>query len=59
MQFLKNAQGSLKELETHLILAAKVGLMPAERSASLMERADAVGKMLRGLIRSIRSGVSS
>ncbi|MDF1599866.1 four helix bundle protein [Mesorhizobium sp. YIM 152430] len=54
VQFLKTAQGSLKELETHVLLAAKVGLVPQERSAPLLERAETVGKMLRGLMRSIR-----
>ena len=29
VQFLRIAQGSLKELETHLILSQRVGLMPS------------------------------
>ena len=59
-QFLKNAQGSLKELETHLLLAVKVEIMPREEASSLLDRAESVGKMLRGLLRSIQNaGVSS
>ena len=52
-QFLRTAQGSLKELETHLLLATRVGLMPEAKSESLIQRSDVVGQMLRGLIRSI------
>ena len=58
--FLRNAQGSLKELETHVLLAVKVRLASQEMAAPLLERAETVGKMLRGLIRSIQpAGVSS
>ena len=48
-QFLRTAQGSLKELETHLLLATRVGLMPEAKSESLIQRSDVVGQMLRGL----------
>lgn len=54
VQFLKNAQGSLKELETHVLLAVKVDVMSCDRAAPALERAEAVGKMLRGLIRSVK-----
>jgi four helix bundle protein len=54
VQFLKNAQGSLKELETHVLLAVKVDVMSRDRAAPALERAEAVGKMLRGLIRSVK-----
>lgn len=54
VQFLKNAQGSLKELETHLLLAAKVDLLGKDTVTPLLVQAEAVGKMLRGLIRSIQ-----
>jgi four helix bundle protein len=58
--FLKNAQGSLKELETHVLLAIKVGLASQEVAAPLLDRAETVGKMLRGLIRSLQpAGASS
>jgi four helix bundle protein len=51
--FLRTAQGSLKELETHLLLATRVGLMPEAKSEPLIQHSDVVGRMLRGLIRSI------
>jgi len=55
VQFLKNAQGSLKELETHVLLAHRVALVSKEAAAPVLDRAEMVGKMLRGLIRSIQS----
>jgi len=54
VQFLKVAQGSLKELETHLMLAERVGIVRAEATGSALERCDAVGKMLNALIRSLQ-----
>jgi four helix bundle protein len=51
--FLRTAQGSLKELETHLLLATRVGLMPETKSEPLIQQSDVVGRMLHGLIRSI------
>jgi four helix bundle protein len=55
LQFLRNAQGSLKELETHLLLAVKVELVAGEKASPILDRADTVGKMLRGLIRSVQN----
>jgi len=52
-QFLRIAQGSLKELETHLILAGRLGLAKPEAVGPLLETCDALGRMLRSLIRSI------
>lgn len=60
VQFLKNAQGSLKELETHLLLAVKVDIVSREYVSPALDRASTVGKMLRGLMRSVQNtGVSS
>lgn len=55
IQQLRVAQGSLKELETHLLLSSRVGLTTMNVIASLLDRSDEVGKMLRRLIRSIQS----
>jgi four helix bundle protein len=57
--FLKNAQGSLKELETNILLAVKVDLTSNELAAPLLERAETVGKMLRGLMRSAQNAGGS
>jgi four helix bundle protein len=59
IQFLRIAQGSLKELETHLLLAARVGLATESIQKDLLGRCDSVGKMLRGLIRSVDRSAKS
>jgi four helix bundle protein len=48
------SQGSLKEVETHLILASRVGVTKAEEVKTLLGRCDELGRMLRSLIRSIQ-----
>jgi four helix bundle protein len=55
VQFLRIAQGSLKELETHLILAEQVKLTALDSTAEIQSQCDEVGRMLRSLIRSIQS----
>jgi four helix bundle protein len=51
---LRVAQGSVKELETHLLLCSRVGLVEAERAEPLLAQCDELGKMLRSYIRSIQ-----
>ncbi len=53
--FLRTAQGSLKELETHLIIADKVGLVTGSQNTPLLDKCDAIGRMLRSLIRSLEN----
>ena len=53
VQFLRIAQGSLKELETHLMLANRIDLLEKVAIDPILARSDTVGKMLRGLIRSL------
>ena len=50
IQFLRVAQGSLKELETHLILVERVQMVSPERTGPLLTNCHALGKMLRRLI---------
>jgi len=52
-QFLRIAQGSLKELETHLTIARRVGMAGDEAIASTLEQSESVGKLLRLLIRKL------
>lgn len=59
VQFLRQSQGSLKELETHLIIAERVRLAAADDFAPLRDECDTIGKMLRGLIRSLQRSQSS
>ncbi len=54
IQFLRVAQGSLKELETHLLLSQRVGLASTKTVDSILARCEATGKMLRALIRSLQ-----
>jgi four helix bundle protein len=54
IQHLRISQGSLKELETHLLLAERVGITTAQIIAPAMELCQSVGKMLRALIRSLQ-----
>ena len=54
VQFLRVAQGSLKELETHLMLAEQVQLATADALAPAYSMTDEVGRMLRALIRSLQ-----
>lgn len=50
LNFLRIAQGSLKETETHLILAGRVGLCSEARVAPVLIKADQLGRMLRAMI---------
>ncbi len=52
-QFLRIAQGSLKELETHLLLAERAGIAPGGTTEPLLASSESVGKLLRLLIRKL------
>ncbi|NKJ90481.1 four helix bundle protein [Rhizobium leguminosarum bv. viciae] len=53
---LKIAQGSLKELETHLILSARVGIVTVSQTQLALSLVAEVGKMLWSLIRRLQDG---
>ena len=53
LQFLKIAQGSLKELETHLLIAERIGIAPDTASHPLLVTCESVGKLLRLLIKKL------
>ncbi len=55
IQFLRFAQGSLKELETHLVISERVNLLGESDVKQLMKRTEEIGKMLRSLIRRLQS----
>jgi four helix bundle protein len=55
IQFLRISQGSLKELETHLTLSRRVGLLGESETNTVLEDCDRLGKMLHRLIRSLQS----
>jgi four helix bundle protein len=54
VQHLRISQGSLKELETHLLLAERVGIMPTVELQPVLAQCESLGKMLRALIRSLQ-----
>ena len=50
LNFLRIAQGSLKEVETHLILSARVGACTEAATTPILAGTDELGRMLRALI---------
>ena len=54
VQFLRISQGSLKELETHLLLSIRVKLSYPDLVNPVLEQCESLGKMLRSLIRSLQ-----
>ncbi len=58
VQYLRIAQGSLKELETHLLLAERVELARKEELTEQIKQCEVVGKMLRALTRSLQQKTS-
>ena len=58
VQHLRISQGSLKELETHLLLAERVGILAAMNAQQALGQCDSLGKMIRALIRSLQDKLS-
>lgn len=54
VQHLRISQGSLKELETHLILAERVGILQAPELQKVLAQCESLGKMVRALIRALQ-----
>jgi four helix bundle protein len=57
IQSLRVSQGSLKELESHVLLAQAVELMPAADAEQILQESQRVGKLLRAFIRSLQEKV--
>lgn len=55
ISFLRNAQGSLKELETHLILAQRLKFGSCKKGSVMLSHCESIGRMLLGLVRGLRS----
>ncbi len=53
VHFLRISQGSLKELETHVLLAGRVALLEKTQVHAITERTTSLGKMIRALICSL------
>jgi four helix bundle protein len=54
LRHLSVANGSLMELETHLLLIGRLGYRPSETAEPLLIKCAEVGKMLNGLTKSLR-----
>jgi four helix bundle protein len=57
-QFLGHARGSLYELETQILIASKLGYVSAEERDTLLEESGALGRILNGLIGSLKTVVA-
>ncbi len=55
LRHLLISHGSLTEIETQLILSARLAFLPAEPANSLLQTCDQVGRMLGGLRKSLRA----
>jgi four helix bundle protein len=53
--FLSHARGSLVEIETQLIIAQSLGYLQENDSRALLAKAGELGRILNGLIASIKS----
>ena len=53
-QFLGHARGSLLEVETQIFIAGNLGYLSQEQSASLIQRTEEVGRILNGLLNSLK-----
>lgn len=54
IQFLRQANGSRTELETHLLLSVEIGLCRRDQIQHLMQELEILGKQLVSLERSLR-----
>lgn len=54
LQHLKIAQGSLRELQTHILIAERVKVAQVDRVKPVMDQCETVAKMLNGLIRALQ-----
>jgi four helix bundle protein len=55
MHHLSMARGSLLELETHLLIAARLKYLEAKDIESTLQLTDELGRMISGLIRKLRN----
>ena len=55
LQFLLIAQGSLKELETHIIISEKLIYLTPSQTKRLLSQTDELGRMLGSLIQKLKS----
>jgi four helix bundle protein len=54
VQMLSRARGSVLEVQTQIEIARNLGFLANEKFEALLAKADEVGRVINGLIRSIR-----
>jgi four helix bundle protein len=54
--FLRVAHGSLREVETQTLIAARLAYLPATSSDEVLNLASSAGRLITGLINSLRRG---
>jgi four helix bundle protein len=55
VQFLRIALGSVRELDTHVVIASRVGHLESDSASPLARECDDLSKMLRSLIRRLEA----
>lgn len=55
LRFLAMANGSLMELETHLLLAERLSMLKSQETSLVLNLTMEIGKMLAGLIQSLNA----
>jgi len=58
LHFLAIAQGSCSEVETEILLAAKLGFLPQPDYVELKAEADSIGRMLVGLSKHLKKKIN-
>lgn len=58
LRYVSIAHGSLMELETQVLIAARLRYMSDQEVADLLGRTDEIGRMLTGLAKSLRERLS-
>jgi four helix bundle protein len=59
LQAVGYARGSLLEIETQLIVATRLGYLASKDTDTLLERTTEVGKLINGLLRSLKRSYSN
>lgn len=57
LHFLRHSTGSLAEVETQLLIAERIGYIDHAATAPLLEKAHEVGRILNGLMSSLREKI--
>ena len=55
LQFLSIASGSLKEVQTHVLIAQRLGYLNEEKTSEAMSLAEEVGRLHSGLVASLEA----